>query len=341
VVPPSGSGVLPAQIDGVDTSTAAFVGTAASGAPAAAVEVRSLVDHDRAFGTADGELRRAVRLFFDNGGRRAVVAGTPGQLSEGLDLLNNVRFSVLAIPDAAGLDPAAAASLLIDAVDLCEERRAFLVVDPPEALALGDALAWIPTLGSARNAAAYFPRMLAGGAETAASGAVAGVYARTDLERGVWKAPAREAVRGITGLTVELTDGDVATANAASLNVIRSQQGLRVWGARTLSSDPEWKYVNVRRLALFIERSISEGLQWAAFEPNTETLWSIVRTSVEAFMRRLFQQGAFEAAREEDAYFVRCDRTTMTQDDIDNGRLVVVVGFAPARPAEFVVVRVG
>lgn len=341
VAPPSGSGLLPAQIEGVDTSNAAFVGSASSGAPAAAVEVRSLVDYDRAFGSADGELRRAVRLFFDNGGKRAVVAGTPGQLSDGLDLLNNVRFSILAIPDAGGLDPGDAAALLIDAVDLCEERRAFLVVDPPAALALGDALAWVPTLGSARNAAAYFPRMLAGGTETAASGAVAGVYARTDLERGVWKAPAREAVRGMTGLTVELTDGDVATANAASLNVIRSQQGLRIWGARTLSSDPEWKYVNVRRLALFIERSISEGLQWAAFEPNTETLWNIVRTSVDAFMQRLFQQGAFEAAREEDAYFVRCDRTTMTQDDIDNGRLIVVVGFAPARPAEFVVVRVG
>jgi hypothetical protein len=106
VVPPSGS-VLPAQIDGVDASTAAFVGTTASGASAAAVEVRSLVDHDRAFGSADGELRRSVRLFFDNGGRRAFVAGTTGQLSDGLDLLNNVRFSVLAIPDAAGLDPAA------------------------------------------------------------------------------------------------------------------------------------------------------------------------------------------------------------------------------------------
>jgi uncharacterized protein len=341
VASPSGSGLLAAQIDGVDTSNAAFVGSVASGAPAAAVEVRSLLDYDRAFGSADGELRRAVRLFFDNGGRRAVVAGTPGQLADGLDLLTNVRFSILAIPDAGGLDPPDAAALLIDAVDLCEERRAFLVVDPPAVLALGDALAWIPTLGSGRNAAAYFPRMLAGATETAASGAVAGVYARTDLERGVWKAPAREVVRGITGLTIQLTDGDVATANAASLNVIRNQQGLRVWGARTLSSDPEWKYVNVRRLALFIERSISEGLQWAAFEPNTETLWNIVRTSVEAFMRRLFQQGAFEAAREEDAYFVRCDRTTMTQDDIDNGRLIVVVGFAPARPAEFVVVRVG
>jgi phage tail sheath protein FI len=114
-----------------------------------------------------------------------------------------------------------------------------------------------------------------------------------------------------------------------------------VWGARTLSSDPEWRYVNVRRLALFLERSIAEGTQWAVFDPNGEQLWIEVRKRVEAFMLALFQQGAFEATRTEDAYFVRCDRTTMTQDDIDNGRLVVVVGFAPIRPAEFVVVRVG
>jgi SAM-dependent methyltransferase len=131
---PSGSGLLAAQIDGVDTSNAAFVGRA-SGPPATAVEVRSLGDYDRAFGSADGELRRAVRLFFDNGGRRAAVAGTPGQLADGLDLLTNVRFSILAIPDSGGLDPADAAAFLIDAVDLCEERRAFLVVDPPAVLA--------------------------------------------------------------------------------------------------------------------------------------------------------------------------------------------------------------
>ena len=331
-----------AQINGANTSDAAFVGIASPGAPAAAVEVTSLVAYERAFGGADGELRRAVRLFFDNGGTRAFVVGATGQLSDGLQVLDDVRFSILAIPDAAGLGPADATALFVQAVALCELRRAFAVVDPPATFGLADALGWAPTLGSARNAAAYFPRLrLPDGTETAASGAVVGVYARTDRERAVWKAPAGEAVRGVTDVTVSLTGGEVSTANSASLNVIRRQQGVRVWGARTLSSDPEWRYVNVRRFALFIERSVSDGLRWAAFEPNTETLWTVVHTQVEAFMHTLFRQGALEAVHEEDAYFVRCDRTTMTQDDIDNGRLVVVVGFAPLRPAEFVLVRVG
>jgi len=343
-VAPIGVGTASAgagQIAGVNTSNAGFVGTAAPGAPAA-VEVTNLADYERTFGSGDGELRRAVRLFFDNGGDRAFVAGTPGPPSDALHLLDNVAFSILAIPDAAGLDPGDATALLGDALDLCEQRRAFLVVDPPASAGLGDALAWIQTLGSARNAAAYFPRLrLADGTRTAASGAVAGVYARTDRDRAVWKAPAGVAITGVTDVAVTLTPADIDTASSASLNVIRSQQGIRVWGARTLSSDPEWRYVNVRRFALFIERSISGGLRWAAFEPNNETLWANVRTQVESFMHGLFQQGAFEATREEDAYFVRCDRTTMTQDDIDNGRLIVLVGFAPLRPAEFVVVRVG
>jgi phage tail sheath protein FI len=341
VVPPSGPAGAP-QIQGVNTSNAAFVGIAGPHAPTAAVEVTSLGEYERAFGTADGELRRAVRLFFDNGGKRAFVAGVPGQLSDGLDLVDNVGFSILAIPDAAALDPGHATALLAQAIDLCEQRRAFLVVDPPENFDLGDTLGWTPTLGSARNAAAYFPRLrLADGTETAVSGAVVGIYARTDIERAVWKAPANDPVRSVADVTVSLTEDEVATANAASLNVVRLRQGFRVWGARTLSSDLEWRYVNVRRFALFIERSISGGLRWAAFEPNNETLWTIVRTQVEAFMHTLFQQGAFDATHEEDAYFVRCDRTTMTQDDIDNGRLVVDVGFAPLRPAEFLVVRVG
>lgn len=136
-------------------------------------------------------------------------------------------------------------------------------------------------------------------------------------------------------------EADRPNSRAASINVIRRLQGIVVWGARTLSSDPEWRYVNVRRFALLLERSISEGTQWAVFEPNGERLWIEVRRRVEAFMLALFQQGAFEATPAEDAYFVRCDRTTMTQDDIDNGRLVVVVGFALIRPAEFVIVRVG
>jgi phage tail sheath protein FI len=111
-------------------------------------------------------------------------------------------------------------------------------------------------------------------------------------------------------------------------------------GSWAAVGDPEWKYVNVRRLALFLERSIDEGTQWAAFEPNGEALWSEVRRSAEGFLFSLYRAGAFEGSRPEDAYFVRCDRTTMTQDDIDNGRLIILVGFAPVRPAEFIVLRI-
>jgi hypothetical protein len=129
---------------------------------------------------------------------------------------------------------------------------------------------------------------------------------------------------------------------AAGINPIRRLDGrLAIWGARTLAvDDPKWKYVNVRRLSLFIERSIDEGTRWAAFEPNGEPLWSTVRQAVDDFMAVLFRAGALTGTRQEDAYFVRCDRTTMTQDDLDNGRLVVLVGFAPVTPAEFVTVRI-
>lgn len=143
-------------------------------------------------------------------------------------------------------------------------------------------------------------------------------------------------------MTLALSEEAVEDLTPAGVNVVRRlPTGLVLWGARTLAvGDPEWKYVNGRRLALFLERSIDEGTRWAAFEPNGEALWSEVRRSVESFLLSLHPSGAFEGTRPEDAYFVRCDRTTMTQDDIDNGRLVILVGFAPVRPAEFIVLRI-
>ena len=143
-------------------------------------------------------------------------------------------------------------------------------------------------------------------------------------------------------MTRQLSDEDAERGAAAGNNPIRRVDGqLAVWGARTLAvADPRRKYVNVRRLSLFIEESIDQGTRWAAFEPNGEALWSAVRHAVDNFMAVLFRSGAFVGTRPEDAYFVRCDRTTMTQDDIENGRLVVLVGFAPVTPAEFVNIRI-
>lgn len=179
------------------------------------------------------------------------------------------------------------------------------------------------------------------------AGHVVGIYARTDIERGVQKAPANEVVRGITGLTRILNkeQQDILNPYPVNINVIRdfrtNNRGLRVYGGRVITSDSDWKYVNVRRLIIFIEASLDRGLQWVVFEPNAEPLWARVRRSISNFLTLLWRNGALEGTKPEEAYFVKCDRTTMTQTDIDEGRLIVVVGVAPVKPAEFVIVRIG
>jgi phage tail sheath protein FI len=179
------------------------------------------------------------------------------------------------------------------------------------------------------------------------SGHVLGVYARTDIERGVHKAPANELVRGIIGLQRRLNKGehDILNPYPVNINVIRDfrsdSRGIRIYGGRVITSDPDWKYVNVRRLLIFIEASINRGLQFAVFEPNAEPLWARLRRSISNFLTLVWRNGGLEGTRVEEAYFVKCDRTTMTQTDIDSGRLICLVGVAPVKPAEFVIVRIG
>ena len=179
------------------------------------------------------------------------------------------------------------------------------------------------------------------------SGHVVGIYARTDIERGVHKAPANEVVRGIIGLQRPLNkeQQDILNPYPVNINVIRdfrnNNRGIRVFGGRVITSDSDWKYVNVRRLLIFIEDSIDRGLQWVVFEPNAEPLWARVRRSISNFLTLVWRNGALEGTKVEEAYFVKCDRTTMTQTDIDSGRLIVVVGVAPVKPAEFVIIRIG
>jgi uncharacterized protein len=169
-----------------------------------------------------------------------------------------------------------------------------------------------------------------------------GVYARSDTERGVYKAPANEILRGALDLVIDVNDGVQAAMNPRGVNAIRRfpGRGIRVWGARTLSSNGLWKYVSVRRLFIFLERSIYEGTQWVVFEPNDDKLWARVRDTVRLFLRSQWRSGALFGRTEEEAFFITCDRTTMTQDDILNGRLICEVGIAPVRPAEFVIFRV-
>jgi uncharacterized protein len=176
------------------------------------------------------------------------------------------------------------------------------------------------------------------------SGHVAGIIARTDIERGVHKAPANEVVRGALNMERPVTKAMQDLLNPRGVNCNRDfrvdGRGIRLWGARTMSSDPQWKYVNVRRLFLFVEESIEEGTQWVVFEPNDEPLWAQVRRSITNFLIRVWRSGALMGLTQEEAFFVKCDRTTMTQDDIDNGRLVCYIGIAPVKPAEFVIFRI-
>src|SRR5262245_24326529 len=179
------------------------------------------------------------------------------------------------------------------------------------------------------------------------SGHTLGIYARTDIERGVHKAPANEVVRGILGLQRILSKGehDILNPYPVNINVIRdfrpNNRGIRAWGGRVITSDSDWKYVNVRRLLIFIEHSLERGLQWVVFEPNAEPLWARVRRTISNFLTTVWRNGGLEGTKVEEAFYVKCDRTTMTQAEIDNGQLIVMVGVAPVKPAEFVIVRIG
>ena len=173
-------------------------------------------------------------------------------------------------------------------------------------------------------------------------GYVAGVYARSDTERGVHKAPANEVVQGASDLEFQIMKGEQDVLNPRGVNVIRAfpGRGIRVWGARTLSSNTLWKYINVRRLFIYIEASIERGTQWVVFEPNDDRLWARVRATITQFLTGVWRSGALMGTTPEEAFFIKCDRSTMTQDDIDNGRLICIIGIAPVKPAEFVIFRI-
>jgi phage tail sheath protein FI len=197
-------------------------------------------------------------------------------------------------------------------------------------------------------AAFYAPWIVVSDPETGArvtvppGGHALGIYARTDIERGVFKAPANEIVQGALDVLQDIDDGVQGVLNPLGVNAIRRfpTRGIRVWGARTLSSNGLWKYVSVRRLFIFLERSIYEGTQWVVFEPNDDRLWARVKDTIRLFLRSQWRGGALFGRTEDEAFFITCDRTTMTQDDILNGRLICEIGIAPVRPAEFVVFRI-
>jgi len=257
-------------------------------------------------------------------------------------------FNLLVLPAADGVTREL---LWGPASVFCLQRRAFLVMDAPVWASAADAAVKVDELriGLVKDyAAVYFPRLTVNVAglpvQIGASGAIAGLMARTDTARGVWKAPAgTEAdVRGITGLERKFSDGENGLLNPKAVNTIRIfPTGVVSWGARTMDGDDgnpsDYKYVSIRRLALYLEESLYRGLRWVVFQPNDEPLWAQIRLNVGAFMHGLFVQGAFQGQKSTDAYFVRCDAETTTQDDRNKGIVNVWVGFAPLKPAEFVV----
>ncbi|MEU9112638.1 phage tail sheath C-terminal domain-containing protein [Streptomyces sp. NPDC048483] len=277
----------------------------------------------------------------------------------GLQSLRDVDdVNLLALPELAGYENVDDAITVLSAAErLCQERRIFLLVDAPATWGSVDAAragiaAFDPVRGN--HSGLYFPHLqltdpLTGRLRSfPPSGAVAGVFARTDSERGVWKAPAGTEARlaGVHSFTVKLTDRENGLLNPLGINSLRTFPvvGPLVWGARTLEGadalDSEWKYVPVRRLALHIEESLLRGLQWVVFEPNNEQLWQQIRLNASAYLHTLFEKGAFKGGTPRQAYFVKCDKDTTTEADIENGIVNVVVGIAPVKPAEFVIVKI-
>ena len=285
-----------------------------------------------------------------NGTVLTVAVGTylgkddgPGKRTGLQAFLENGNVSIMAIP---GVTLPEVQSALIA---FCENKKScFAILDIPMELTKTNDVANFRDMYDSTYAAMYHPwlQMYDAGSKHAAyfppSGAMAGIYARSDNERGVHKAPANEVVRGCTGLSCSYNTGEQDILNPLGVNLIRAfpGRGIRVWGARTISSNGLWKYVNVRRLFIYVEESIKANTNWVVFEPNSEALWSRVTRTIANFLATCWRDGALAGSSPDQAFFVECGPTTMTQDDIDNGRLICQIGIAPVKPAEFVIFRI-
>ena len=364
----------PRPISGVSTSVALFIGRTAQGELNRPMLCRSIADFEQAF-SADathGELPHQVGLFFLNGGVKCYViridanpqAATPGEMSAApglaeyetafriaiseVDLYNLMILPRDSIPALSMSDVYGPASVY------CRRKHAFLLMEAPAVWA--DAQTALSNVDSLRvglkndYAALFFPDVLindgAGHIAIGPGGAIAGLIARIDQSRGVWKAPAgRDAsLVGVVGLQQAFSRHENSAMNRRSINLIRQfPAGILSWGARTMAGNgrfaSEYKYIPVRRLASYIEASLERSLRWAVFEPNDEPLWAQIRLSVHQFMDALYRKGAFQGVRPGEAYYVKCDRETITQADQRTGVINVVVGFAPIRPAEFIVLK--
>ena len=326
------------SIEGVSTSTAGFIGAADN--PQLLPDITSFADFERrAVSGSSAYLSSAVRGFFDNGGRRCSVAFVPAtaRVETALDALAHEPVSILCCPDEHVFSNAARII-----TGYCERRKdCFCILQSPRPVV--PVATHEPPVHSS-YAAYYHPWLVVpapSGVTTLvvpAGGHVAGVYARTDLQGGVWRTLAGARVEGVTALSENLTPADADMLVDSGIDILRNEPGRGF--VLSAGSTTGSKYVNVRRLLIFMEQSIDRGLQWVVFEPNGAALWEVVRRVIDAFLFGLWKSGAVLGQAADEAYFVRCDQTTMTRDDIDNGRVIALVGMAPLRPAEFVVLRI-
>jgi phage tail sheath protein FI len=334
------------SIERVSTSTAGFVGITDKG-PTTPEIVTSWLDFESKFGsyTSESFLAYAVNGFFTNGGQRCFVRRITNE-SDYQDALNDFamidEISILHIPNAN-------TDVVKAAIAHCEDmKNRFLIIDAEQNSNI-NVLQPLVQYGSSKFAAVYFPWLkilhpLTGTPLLVPPGGfVTGIYARTDAEHGVWKAPANEVVRGASDVEFQIHHSDQDVLSSHNTNAIRMfpGKGILVWGARTLTNDRDWTYVNVRRLFNLIEESIAKGTRWVVSEPNNESVWVEFRESIMEFLTQCWRDGALAGTKAEEAFFVKCDRSTMTQEDIDNGKVICVIGIAPLKPAEFVIFRIG
>ena len=357
-------------IEAVGTSTAGFIGECEVGPVNEPILCTNWSTYTKHFGDFKNSkyLAHGVYGFFNNGGSIAFVlnVGTVEQAKAagkkvasaaalymgedngpgtrtGLKAFEEVEeIAILVAPGQT--DPAIQDMVLSH----CENMKyRFAVLDSPEVIEKGG-VDKLPKPRDSKYGAYYFPWLEVydpekGNIFVPPGGHVAGVYARVDAERGVHKAPANELVRGALGLRYTITKGEQDILNPKGINCIREfkGRGIRIWGARTISSDPEWRYINVRRLFNMVEHSIEKGTQWVVFEPNDERLWKKVVRNIKAFLSRIYMSGALFGKNPDQAFYVKCDDETNPPEVIDAGQLICEIGMCPVKPAEFVIFRIG
>jgi phage tail sheath protein FI len=305
------------------------------GAPAEAVK------ESKAQGEKKDE--KAAQPAVGGGGRDGLYIGRDGGPGARTGLKCFEEVDEIAIVAAPGQTSPAVQDALLSH---CETRKdRFAILDSPETITGG--VDKLPKPRDSKYGAYYFPWIQVydpdkGNIFVPPSGHIAGVYSRTDSERGVHKAPANEIVRGALGLKYNVSKGEQDLLNPKGINAIRFMNGgIRIWGARTLSSDPSWRYINVRRLFIMVESSIERATQWVVFEPNDHRLWKRVQRTISSFLTLLWRNGALMGVSPEQAFYVKCDEETNPPEVIDAGQLVVEIGLAPVKPAEFVIFRIG